>query len=205
MDVGVASDVRSLLEFLAAASIPVKQLAGHFHDTYGQAVANVWTAYQCEVRVFDSSVGGLGGCPYAPGAKGNVATEDLVYMFQQAAIDTGVNLPMLVDTGVWISQQLSKSNESRVGSALAAKATLNQSTETEPKEKDRSISWSLLRETEGLLIHRSGTQVKLTLNRPRNGNALITAMITNLTAFFEDHANDQSITRIAVSARGKYF
>ena len=97
-------------------------LAGHFHDTYGQAIANVWAAYMCGIRVFDSSVAGLGGCPYAPGAKGNLATEDLVYTMQQAGIDTGVDMASLVDTGVWISSQLSVLNASRAGSAMATRA-----------------------------------------------------------------------------------
>ena len=120
---GVASpsNVRSLISFLFDNDIPREKLAGHFHDTYGQAAANVWEAYNCGLRVFDSSIAGLGGCPFAPGAKGNVATEDLVYMFHNAGIDTGVNLSKLVDTGVWISEQLTKATGScaRIGRVVS--------------------------------------------------------------------------------------
>lgn len=120
--VGVPPMVLSLINYLKSNGIPETALAGHFHDTYGQAIANVWAAYMCGVRVFDSSVAGLGGCPYAPGAKGNLATEDLVYTMQQAGIDTGVDMASLVETGVWISSQLSVLNASRAGSAMATRA-----------------------------------------------------------------------------------
>lgn len=85
-------------------------------------MANVWEAYTCGMRVFDSSVGGLGGCPFAPGAKGNVASEDLVYMFHNANVSTGVDLVKLIETGEWISQQVSRPNSSRAGTALAIKS-----------------------------------------------------------------------------------
>ncbi|POR38869.1 Putative acyl-CoA synthetase YngI [Tolypocladium paradoxum] len=120
--VGVPTDVPRLVRYLIDAGIPVERLAGHFHDTYGQAIANVWAANDCGTRVFDSSVAGLEGCPYAPGAKGNLATEDLVYTLHRAGFDTGVDLAKLVDAGVWISQQLCVPNSSRAGSALAVKA-----------------------------------------------------------------------------------
>ena len=206
LGVGVANDVRCLLSFLVASGIFVEQLAGHFHDTYGQAVVNVWAAYECGVRVFDSSVGGLGGCPYAPGAKGNVATEDLVYMFHQSQINTGIDLGLLVDTGEWISQQLSKPNESRAGSALAAQAKrLSLSKPDQSPAANIGIPSTLSRDTDGLLVHRSGPSIKITLNRPRNGNALTTTMIEQLTNLYEDASRDQSITRIAITANGKYF
>lgn len=97
---GCAADVEKLMYQLTHAGIRTGNLAGHFHDTYGQALANVWAAYQCGIRTFDSSVAGLGGCPFAPGAKGNVATEDVLYLFQQAGIQTNVDLPQLVGVGV---------------------------------------------------------------------------------------------------------
>jgi hydroxymethylglutaryl-CoA lyase len=210
LGVGVASDVQRLVSYLKSAGVSIDSLAGHFHDTYGQAVANVWAAYQCGMRVFDSSVGGLGGCPYAPGAKGNVATEDLVYMLQQAGIETGVDLAKLVKIGVWISKELSKSNESRAGNALATrqKRAVSVSSAAKDPQQDRnpaSLLWASYKSREGLEILRSGTNVKIILNRPRNGNTLTTSMISSLTSFFETAAIDPSITRIALSARGKYF
>lgn len=117
--VGTARDVSHLLEVLKAAKIPITTLAGHFHDTYGQATSNAWTAYQHGMRVFDSSVAGLGGCPYCPGAKGNAATEDLVYLFQRAGIETGIDLDALAEVGSWITAELGTANQSRVGEALA--------------------------------------------------------------------------------------
>lgn len=98
--IGSPSDVRTLITYLLENGIPLEKLAGHFHDTYGQAVANVWEAYNCGLRVFDSSVAGLGECPFAKGAKGNVASEDLVYMSHNAGISTGIELSTLVQTGV---------------------------------------------------------------------------------------------------------
>jgi len=118
LGVGTPVDVTRLLCELHAAGIPSGVLAGHFHDTYGQALANIWQAYQHGVRVFDSSVAGLGGCPYCPGATGNVATEEVVYMFSQAGISTGVDLEKLADSGDWICRELGLSNASRVGNAL---------------------------------------------------------------------------------------
>ncbi|KAH0359865.1 aldolase, partial [Aureobasidium melanogenum] len=112
-------DIRRLLEVLLK-EIPAAKLAGHFHDSYGQAIANVKEAYRLGIRAFDSSVGGLGGCPYSPGAKGNVATEDLVFCFENMGIDTGVNLAKLANIGDWISQQLRVPNGSQVSSALVA-------------------------------------------------------------------------------------
>ncbi|KAJ5925535.1 hypothetical protein N7454_008174 [Penicillium verhagenii] len=112
LGVGSQSDVRSLITHLTKNNIPLSKLAGHFHNTYGQASANVWEAYKAGIRVFDSSVGGLGGCPFAPGAAGNVASEDLVHMFHNAGVNTGVNLAKLEQTGEWILQQLGKSQPS---------------------------------------------------------------------------------------------
>lgn len=104
-----------------AAKVPVERLAGHYHDTYGMAVANVHASYDFGLRVFDSSVAGLGGCPYAKGATGNVATEDIVYLLHGLGADTGVDLDALVDCGAWISNELNRGNGSRVGRAVLAK------------------------------------------------------------------------------------
>lgn len=97
--------------------VPVGSLAGHFHDTYGQALANVYAAMETGVRVFDSSVSGLGGCPYAPGAAGNVATEDLVYMLHGMGMETGVDLDRLIAAGAFICEKLGRDTQSRVAKA----------------------------------------------------------------------------------------
>lgn len=97
--------------------VPMAQLAVHFHDTYGQALANVYAALAQGIRTIDSSVAGLGGCPYAPGAAGNLATEDLVYLLEGLGLKTGVSLASLVQTGRWISTQLGRHNGSKVGLA----------------------------------------------------------------------------------------
>jgi len=100
--------------------VPLENLAVHFHDTYGQALANILTALQMGISTVDSSVAGLGGCPYAPGASGNVATEDVVYMLNGMGIETGVDLKKLVEVGQWISSQLNKQPTSRVNVALSS-------------------------------------------------------------------------------------
>lgn len=114
--VGVPNRVRGLIACVAE-KIPVKKLAGHFHDTFGMGVANAWAAYEAGVRVFDASVAGLGGCPYAKGASGNVATEDLVWMFERSGVETGIDLQKLVECAVWIGEQLGRA-PSRVARAL---------------------------------------------------------------------------------------
>lgn len=98
--------------------VPVEQLAVHFHDTYGQALANILACLDAGIRIIDSSVAGLGGCPYANGATGNVATEDVVYMLHGLGLETGVDLGALAQTGEWISEQLQRPNNSRAGLAL---------------------------------------------------------------------------------------
>lgn len=125
LGVGTPSKVHNLVTYLLENNIPINQLAGHFHDTYGQGASNVWQAYQCGMRVFDSSVSGLGGCPFAPGAKGNVATEDLVYMFDNAGVETGVDLSELIETGTWISERLSRKDASRVQKEICANERLS--------------------------------------------------------------------------------
>ncbi len=114
--VGTPRAARALLRAVATA-VPLPQLAVHFHDTYGQALANVYACLEDGVRVVDASVGGLGGCPYAKGATGNVATEDLVYLLQGLGLETGVDLDALCDTARWISAELGRLPASRVGRA----------------------------------------------------------------------------------------
>ena len=104
-----------------AARVPVAKLAGHYHDTYGQALANIYASLESGVATFDSSIAGLGGCPYAAGASGNVATEDVVYMLHGLGIRTGIDLDKLVDIGQWIASVLGKSSNSKAGKAIAAK------------------------------------------------------------------------------------
>ena len=99
-------------------NIPVTQLAVHFHDTYGQALANIYAALQSGVSVIDSAVAGLGGCPYARGASGNVASEDVVYMLQGLGIECGIDLERLAETGRWICEMLDRPVMSRVNLAL---------------------------------------------------------------------------------------
>ncbi|KAL2434139.1 Hydroxymethylglutaryl-CoA lyase, mitochondrial [Exophiala dermatitidis] len=210
LGVGVAAKTKSLINYLVSSGISVHALAGHFHDTYGQAVSNVWAAYECGVRVFDSSIAGLGGCPYAPGAKGNVATEDLVYLFHQAGISTGVDLDALVETGVWVSSVLSRENESRAGKALAVKKGLKLGGPKKATSKPSpALTWENVGQSSAddeLLVQKSGVNIKITLNRPKNGNALTSTMIEKLTNFFEHAAtNHPAISRIVIAANGKYF
>ena len=101
--------------------VPVDKLAGHYHDTYGQALANIYASLELGVATFDSSVSGLGGCPYAKGDSGNVATEDVLYMLEGLGIGTGVDLAKIVATGIWISDFLKRTPGSKAGRAIAAK------------------------------------------------------------------------------------
>jgi len=118
--VGTPGKMKRLIETVARR-VPVGRLAVHCHDTYGQALANIYAAYEEGVRVFDSSVSGLGGCPYAPGATGNVATEDVVYLFEGLGLHTGVDLEKLVRVGNTISHVLGRKNASRVANAISSK------------------------------------------------------------------------------------
>ncbi|KAI0144929.1 hypothetical protein BJ166DRAFT_487519 [Pestalotiopsis sp. NC0098] len=206
LGVGVPEDVRRLLAYLFANGVRPERLAGHFHDTYGQALGNVWQAFQQGLRTFDSSVAGLGGCPFAPGAQGNLATEDIVYMFENAGVSTGVDLPVLAETGDWICRKLQRPNSSRAGSAIIKKrqATVQHS----PDKTQRNLpspKWEVFKETEGLRILRSGRNHKIILSRPENGNALTASMIEQLTTFFEQSATDTSIRRIVITAQSKFF
>jgi hydroxymethylglutaryl-CoA lyase len=97
---------------------PLHEVSGHFHDTYGQALANTLACLHMGVHIFDTSVSGLGGCPYAKGATGNVATEDVVYMLHGMGIETGIDLDRLIDAGAYISGVLARANGSRTAKAL---------------------------------------------------------------------------------------
>jgi hydroxymethylglutaryl-CoA lyase len=118
--VGTPASVQRMLEACARV-VPIERLAGHYHDTYGMAVANVFASYEFGLRSFDASVAGLGGCPYAKGATGNVATEDVVYLLHGVGADTGIDLDRLVDCGAWISAQLGRQTASRAARALLAR------------------------------------------------------------------------------------
>ncbi|HEX5305785.1 MAG TPA: hydroxymethylglutaryl-CoA lyase [Dyella sp.] len=117
--VGTPAKARAMLRAVAA-EVPMDALAVHFHDTYGQALANILACMEEGVRVVDSAVSGTGGCPYAKGATGNVASEDVVYMLHGMGMHTGVDLDLLVATGAWLSAQLHKESASRVTRARTA-------------------------------------------------------------------------------------
>lgn len=118
--VGTPNKARAMIAAVAEY-VPTNKLACHFHDTYGQALANIYACLELGVATIDSSVAGLGGCPYAPGATGNVATEDVVYMLNGLGIETGIDLTKLVDAGAYISEQLGRRPVSRAANALLAK------------------------------------------------------------------------------------
>ncbi len=118
--IGTAGKARALIEMLTG-QVPVQQLAVHFHDTYGQALANIHAVMQCGISVIDSSIAGLGGCPYAKGATGNVATEDVVYMLDGMAIETGIDMDKLLEAGRFISDFLGREPVSRAATALLRK------------------------------------------------------------------------------------
>ncbi|MFM0363439.1 hydroxymethylglutaryl-CoA lyase [Paraburkholderia sediminicola] len=122
--VGTAHQVQRVVE-AASREFPLASLAGHFHDTYGQALANIFGALQVGMSTFHASVGGLGGCPYAKGATGNVATEDLLYLLDGLGIETGIDLDAIVSIGDWVSQKMSRENGARAGKALMARKALN--------------------------------------------------------------------------------
>jgi hydroxymethylglutaryl-CoA lyase len=117
---GTPGKTQAMIE-ACAKRVPVGKLAGHYHDTYGQALANIYASLELGMATFDASVAGLGGCPYAKGATGNVATEDVVYMLHGLGIETGIDLDKLVETGTWISDFLKRTSSSRAGKALQAK------------------------------------------------------------------------------------
>ena len=117
---GTPGKTKAMIE-ACARRMPIGKLAGHYHDTYGQALANIYASLEMGVATFDASVAGLGGCPYAAGASGNVATEDVVYMLNGLGVRTGVDLDALVEIGAWICGILKKEPTSKAGRALAAK------------------------------------------------------------------------------------
>jgi hydroxymethylglutaryl-CoA lyase len=117
--VGTPGHVSALLRGFNEAGLPNESLAMHFHDTYGQALSNTQAALRAGVSTFDASTGGLGGCPYAKSATGNLATEDLVWMLDGLGIETGVDLEQLVETSVWMADRLGRPSPSRVVTALA--------------------------------------------------------------------------------------
>ncbi|UZE94464.1 hydroxymethylglutaryl-CoA lyase [Alkalimarinus alittae] len=118
--VGTAHNVKALIKGLTN-EIDVSQLAVHFHDTYGQALANIYASLETGIRTVDASAAGLGGCPYAKGASGNVATEDVVYMLNGLGLNSGVDLNQLIDAGRYICQQLNRQNGSKVAIAHPTK------------------------------------------------------------------------------------
>ena len=122
--VGTTQKTKELFEYVAR-SVPVEKLGGHFHDTYGQATANIYAALQLGVSIFDSSVAGLGGCPYSPGATGNVSTEDVLYMLDGIGIETGVDMGKLLVAAEYICEHLKRPTFSRAGRALASKQKRN--------------------------------------------------------------------------------
>jgi hydroxymethylglutaryl-CoA lyase len=118
--VGTPGKTRAMIE-ACTQRVPIAHLAGHYHDTYGQALANIYASLELGMSTFDSSIAGLGGCPYAAGASGNVATEDVVYMLHGLGIQTGIDLERLVEVGEWISAYLNKASNSKAGKAMSAK------------------------------------------------------------------------------------
>ena len=118
--VGTPRRVQAALE-RALKHFPVEQVSGHFHDTYGQALANIYACLEIGIHTFDASVAGLGGCPYAKGATGNVGTEDVLFMLNGLGIETGVDMERLIDAAEFISNQLGRKPVSRTGNALLAK------------------------------------------------------------------------------------
>jgi hydroxymethylglutaryl-CoA lyase len=210
--------VATLIRYLEKNDVPLKRLAGHFHDTYGQAVANVLQAYICGIRVFDASVGGLGGCPFAPGAKGNVATEDVVLMFHNAGIQTGISLNELVATGNWINQQVRGSSES-LRSDLSSDTVDTLQQKSQPREKElrlpsfRPMSMKYMKASLNRVkyadkirfLQSESGDLKIILNRPNRGNMLTRSMITSLIKCFKTYHSNSSVSRIVITGTGPYF
>jgi hydroxymethylglutaryl-CoA lyase len=131
--VGTPGKTRRMIEAVASRT-PIEKLGGHYHDTYGQAVSNIFTSLEMGMATFDCSVAGLGGCPYAPGATGNVATEDVLYMLDGLGIQTGVDMEKLLQAAQFICGQLGRPTASRAGRALAAKAARRAAKAANSKE-----------------------------------------------------------------------
>jgi hydroxymethylglutaryl-CoA lyase len=124
---GTPEKTKAMIEAVTRR-VPLKKLAGHYHDTWGMAIANIYASLELGVSVFDSSVAGLGGCPYAAGASGNVATEDVIWLLKGLGIESGIDLEKLVDTGAWITKELGRTPSSRVAQAVLAKRASAQGT-----------------------------------------------------------------------------
>ena len=120
--VGSPHDVSKLLDDVLM-NFDRKNVAMHFHDTYGQAVANTYASLESGIRIFDASIAGLGGCPYAKGASGNVSTEDMVYMIEKSGLDCGVDLDGLIDAGNYICHAINRTNQSHVANAMNRKSS----------------------------------------------------------------------------------
>jgi len=120
---GTPASVQRMIE-ACARDVPIGQLAGHYHDTYGMAIANIYASLELGMAVFDSSIAGLGGCPYAPGASGNVATEDVVFLLQGLGIETGVDMDKLLAAGQFIAQHLGRAPLSKAANALRARRSV---------------------------------------------------------------------------------
>lgn len=208
LGVGTPFKTQKLLEVLLN-EIPADKLAGHFHDTYGQGVANVVAAYSMGIRAFDTSVAGLGGCPYAKGAKGNVATEDVVYTLENSGISTGVNLDELVTVGDWISREIGVSYGSRAGAALLAKknttAATAPTTPIKHENENNKRQWSIVTKENDYKISRAGPVVKVTLTRPKHGNTMTISMLEGLTEVFTKLSKDKSVFQIILDAEGRFF
>jgi len=136
--VGTPGATFKLLQAVSS-QIPLSAIAVHFHDTYGQALANILTSLQYGVNVVDSSVSGLGGCPYAKGATGNVATEDVLYMMKDLGINCGVDMEKLMETSLWISKLLGRSPSSKVSLALSHKTNQQQQQITSTIQNDSKL------------------------------------------------------------------
>ncbi|KAH7211283.1 hypothetical protein BKA60DRAFT_523600 [Fusarium oxysporum] len=206
LGVGTPKKVQDVLDKLLAEISP-NRLAGHFHDTYGQGIANIVRAYEMGLRKFDSSVAGLGGCPYAPGARGNVATEDVIYTLENSGISTGVDLNNLCNVGQWISKEIGIPYGSRAGAALVAKKsnTLSSSGTPKPTPPKQHRSWKIVEDTGEYRVSRSGTALKVTLTRPKNGNALTDSMLEGLTALFKKLPQDPYVYHLVIESEGKFF
>lgn len=205
LGVGTVADVERLLSLLLVTIDP-RRLAGHYHDTYGQAVANVLKSHSMGIRVFDSSVAGLGGCPYAPGAKGNVATEDIVYAFNKLNVTTGIDLDKLILVGEWISNELGIQNSSRAGKALLSKSHSSLiAARPSTAAVSKSSKWRQISVTQDFRVSSSGPNVRVTLTRPKKGNVLTMDMLHGLTKLLHELSMDKSVFRIIITGEGKYF
>ncbi|KAF2154168.1 aldolase [Myriangium duriaei CBS 260.36] len=138
---GTVHKTRDLLKTLKSGGIMMEDVAMHFHDTFGQALSNILVSVEEGIRTFDSAVGGLGGCPYSPGATGNVATEDLVYTLHSLGAKTGVDLDEISRIGEWITGQVGKGNESRAGKGTLAR--LRREEEKRRKAEDEKLKAKL--------------------------------------------------------------